>query len=98
METVITKLVHLERTSETDEVPALWAVGQIERQLKAIPEGERASAVLTGWRGARLQYRHERSPLEVAEDRLQILTRGLTSTRDGLTVDQITALLRAAGL
>lgn len=99
MDTIITKTVHLDRTSETDQVPAAWAVAQIQRQLGTIPSIERDSAMLHGWRGAKLTHQHQRDPLEVERERVEILRRGLAAAnRDGLTVDQVAALLRSAGL
>lgn len=95
MTPIVTRVVHLERTSEADAVPAQWAVAEINRKLLAIPEVSRASAMLTGWRGAAIEYQHKRTELEVAQDRLALVVGVLRGKTDGMSGDEIKALLEA---
>ncbi|MGL4557591.1 MAG: hypothetical protein ACRCV5_08820 [Afipia sp.] len=94
MDTIVTKTVHLERTSEADSVPVEWARGELARVLKALPQDEQSTAMLVGWRGLSVQYRHRRTDLEVAQDRLALLLQGLrTGAASGMTREQIEALI-----
>lgn len=94
IEQIVTKTAHLERTSDTDVVPARWAAAEISRIVSQLPLAEQDSAVLTGWRGARIEYQHRRSDLEVAHDRLAILMQALqVNAASGMTREQIEELL-----
>lgn len=95
---IITRTLHLQRTSETDEVPVEWARSEITRVLGPLTADERATAVLRGWRGVSVAYQHRRSDLEVTQDRLALLLQGLrTGAATGLTREQIEALIAQAG-
>lgn len=91
----VTRTAHLERTSEADAVPAVWAVAEINRVLAALPATERDSAMLTGWRGASVVYTHRRTDLEVTQDRLALLLSTLRmGEASGLTSEQIAEALK----
>lgn len=100
VEQIVTLTVHLQRTSEADEVPAVWALGELQAKLAAMPAEQRATVMLQGWRGAKLTYPHRRSDLEVAQARAALLAQGLRLglDRGGLSRDEMEALLKAAGL
>lgn len=97
IEPIVTKTVHLERTSETDSVPVEWARGELARALNQIGDGK-STAMLVGWRGLSVQYKHRRTDLEVTQDRLALLLQGLrTGAVAGMTREQIEALIAQAG-
>ena len=100
IERITTKTAHLERTSEADKVPAEWAIAEIRRHLDGLTVDERKTAMLCGWTHAKLEYQHERDPLEMAQDRLTMLREGILagSSRGEMTRDELLALLAAAGV
>ena len=87
IEQIITKIKHLERTSETDEAPARWAIAEIQRHFDSLSETEKDSAVLRGWRGARIEYKHRRSDLEVSQERAQVAVETLRATAVHLPIE-----------
>lgn len=94
----VTRTVHLERTSEADQVPAAWAAAEITRALASLSATERESAMLTGWRDSAVLYVHRRTDLEVAQDRLAVLLSALRmGEASGLTSEQIAEALKQAG-
>lgn len=89
---------HLQRTSETNSVPAAWALAELSRVIAKIPEASRDSATLIGWNGLRVDYTHRRTDLEVAQAKLAALMSTLRLAESGgLTPDQITEALKQAG-
>jgi hypothetical protein len=95
---IVTCTAHLQRTSETDQVPAAWAAAEIQRVLMALPETERASAMLTGWMGARIEYQHRRSDLEVAQELVALLKQALRAHEaTGMTSEQVATLVAQMG-
>lgn len=93
---LVQRTAHLERTSDANQVPAAWAVAEINRALAALPPEERASAMFNGWRDSSITYTHRRSDLEVSQERLALLVSTLRrGEAAGLTSEQIAQALRA---
>lgn len=92
---LVQRTTHLERTSEADQVPAAWAVAEIQRKLDAMPIDERTSAMLNGWRDNSISSTYRRTDLEVAQERAAVLASGI---RPGMTPDEVADLLRSAGV
>ena len=98
IEQIVTRTAHLERTSESDSVPAEWAAAEIRRALASIPPESRSSAMVCGWRNARIDYQHRRTDLEVAQERAALLVQALRLyAATGMTSEQIEALIEQAG-
>lgn len=93
---VISKTLHLQRTSEDDAVPALWAAGEIERVLGPLTPEQRQSAVLVGWRSNRIEYQHRMSDVEYATARrLELMAAVREAIADGVLTEQERAALAA---
>lgn len=90
----VTRIAHLQSTSEADQVPCAWAVAEVNRVVAALPAAERDSAMLNGWRGVSISYTHRRTDLEVVQGRLALLLAGV---RPGMTEDEVAELLKQAG-
>ena len=97
---IVTKTLHLERTSEADSVPAIWACAEIQRQLNTLTPDQRQTAMLQGWTHARIDYQYERDQLEVAQARMLALVSDLRqqAAKGHVTRDEFEAALAAVGL
>lgn len=97
MEQITTRIIHLQRTSETDQVPAAWAVAEIQAKLAVLPADEREEAVLCGWRDIRIEHPHRLTDLEYVQAQRAELANGLRNAPPAVA-DWANELLRRAGL
>lgn len=100
IEQITEKTIHLERTSESNEEPAVWVIAQIQSKLEALPRELRTQVLFHGWRDSSLSYPHRMSDLELAQARNSLLVQHLQAgiTRGSLSRDELLAALAEAGL
>lgn len=77
-----------QRTGD-DEIPFRAAFSMLQTIVNNIPEGERDSARITGWKSLRLVHDHTDSAQEVAEKRVSLLMEMIQAGRDGLTKEEV---------
>lgn len=97
IEQITRKTIHLEGTSETDEVPVQAAINRLQYAIQGLTQTEQDSAVVSGWRGVAVQYEHRMSDIDLAQARLMLLASGLRSGKP-LSLEDQAFLLSAAGL
>lgn len=97
MEQITTRIIHLQRTSETDQVPVVWAIAELQSKIVPLPPDERSEAMLCGWRDTRIEHPHRLSDLEYAQAQRATLANGLRNAPPELR-DWAAGLLAQAGL
>jgi hypothetical protein len=98
IERITTKTMHLQRTSETNEVPLQWAIATLQAARDMTPTDSRAGAILQGWAGCRITYEVRMDDVEYERANKALLSELITrSLADGvLTAEEATALVQAA--
>jgi hypothetical protein len=83
--------------------PQPWPVSRLiaflQDQQKKVPEAERESLVAEGCDGITLKHQTTITPEQLDQEKLQLLLKALAgASRDGLTRDEVEALLRRVAL